>query len=38
MLEHPERGMGSYRYVLRAVLWVVYLAVVVSLIVWWVNT
>jgi hypothetical protein len=32
------RGVGSYRFVIRTILWVIYLAVVASLIVWWVKT
>lgn len=30
--------VGSYRYVIRAVLWVIYLAVVLALVLWWVRT
>jgi hypothetical protein len=38
MAHAPIHGVGSYRFVIRAVLWVIYLAVVASLIVWWVKT
>ena len=38
MSETQYQGVGSYRFVVRAVLWVIYLAVVVGLILWWVNT
>lgn len=33
-----EWEIGTYRFVIRAVLWVIYLAVVLALIVWWVRT
>jgi hypothetical protein len=38
MVVHANRYVGTYRYVLRSVLWCIYLAVVVGLILWWVNT
>jgi hypothetical protein len=36
--DQAERWVGSYRFVIRGVLWVIYLAVVVGLIIWWVRT
>jgi hypothetical protein len=36
--KYEPTQLGGYRYVVRAVLWLIYLAVVVGLIIWWVNT
>ena len=30
--------VATYRFVIRAVLWVIYLAVVLALVIWWVRT
>jgi len=38
MASVPGLALDGYRYVLRAVLWIIYLLVVVGLIVWWVST
>jgi hypothetical protein len=38
MMDTSDRWVGSYRFVVRGVLWVIYLAVVLWLIVWWVNS
>lgn len=33
-----EWEIGTYRFVIRAVLWCIYLAVVLAVIIWWVRT
>lgn len=38
MVSPHEWEIGTYRFVIRAVLWVIYLAVVLAVIVWWVRT
>jgi hypothetical protein len=38
MVDTSDRWVGSYRFVIRGVLWVIYLAVVLAFILWWVKT
>jgi hypothetical protein len=37
-MDTSDRWVGSYRFVIRSVLWVIYLAVALWFMLWWVTT
>jgi hypothetical protein len=38
MQDIGDKWVGTYRYVIRSVLWVIYAAVIVAFLVWWART
>jgi hypothetical protein len=38
MLKYEAQSITGYRFVIRMVLWLIYLGVVGGLVFWWINT